>query len=105
MGEGEEPVHPERLPSQHPALARSSGPLTRYPSTCPCVTFGSTPPSSPTDTIRTKRSLPRRVFPLLHGGDMGRPFALSIVLSLSAATLFAQQPSSRGIALPKSAMP
>src|SRR5438034_515038 len=63
MGEGEEPVHPERLPSQHPALARSSGPLTRYPSTCPCVTFGSTPLSSPTDTIRTKRNLPFRGFP------------------------------------------
>src|SRR5262245_194486 len=105
MGEGEEPVHPERLPSQHPRPARPSGPLTRNPPTSPRAPSASTPPSSPTDTIRTKRSLPRRAFPLLHGGDMGRPLALSIVLSLSAATLFAQQPSSRGIALPKSAMP
>lgn len=35
---------------------------------------------------------------------MGRPLALSIVFSLSTATLFAQQPS-RGLALPKSTMP
>src|SRR5262245_6365609 len=105
MGEGEEPVHPERLPSQHPALARSSGPLTRYPSTCPCVTFRSTPPSSPTDTIRTKRNLPRRAFPLLHGGGMARPRVLSAVLSLSTATRFAQQTSTRGTALPKVSIP
>src|SRR5439155_22177318 len=76
MGEGEEPVHPERLPSQHLALARSSGPLTRYRSTCPCVIFGSTQTAFPTDTIRTKRKLLRRAFPLLHGGGMGRPLVL-----------------------------